>query len=39
VEDLNLAIDAARAQNRPVLLQVQGRNGPARFVAMEAKKG
>lgn len=39
VEDLNLAIEAAKAQNRPVLLQVQGRNGPARFVAMEPKRG
>jgi serine protease Do len=39
VEDLDAAIEAAKAQNRPVLLQVQGRNGPARFVAMEPKKG
>jgi len=37
VEDLNIAIDAAKAQNRPVLLQVQGRNGPARFIAVEPK--
>jgi len=39
VEDLNLAIETAKTQNRPVLLQVQGRNGPARFVAMEPKRG
>jgi len=38
-EDLNAAIEAAQAQNRPVLLQVQGRNGPPRFVAMEPKRG
>lgn len=38
VEDLNLAIEAAQRQNRPVLLQVQGRNGPARFIAVEPKR-
>jgi serine protease Do len=39
VDDLNAAIEAAKSLNRPVLLQVQGRNGPARFIAMEPKKG
>lgn len=39
VEDLDAAIAAAKTANRPVLLQVQGRNGPARFVAIEPKKG
>jgi len=38
VEDLNLAIEQAKTRNRPVLLQVQGRNGPPRFVAMEPKR-
>ncbi|TPW01985.1 MAG: hypothetical protein FD124_3544 [Alphaproteobacteria bacterium] len=38
-EDLNLAIETAQRQNRPVLLQVQGRNGPARFIAVEPKRG
>lgn len=37
-DDLNAAIETAKTQNRPVLLQVQGRNGPARFIAMEPKK-
>ena len=39
VDDLDAAIAAAKTANRPVLLQVQGRNGPARFVALEPKKG
>ncbi len=38
-DDLNLAIETAQRQNRPVLLQVQGRNGPARFIAVEPKRG
>lgn len=38
-DDLNAAIETAKTQNRPVLLQVQGRNGPARFVALEPKRG
>jgi serine protease Do len=38
-DDLDAAVSAAERQNRPVLLQVQGRNGPARFLGVEVKRG
>jgi serine protease Do len=36
-DDLQTEIDAAKRQNRPVLLRVQSRNGPAAFVAVDPK--
>jgi S1-C subfamily serine protease len=38
-DDLDAAVAAAERQNRPVLLQVQGRAGPARYLGVEVKKG
>ncbi len=39
VDDLEAAVAAAEQQNRPVLLQVQGRSGPARYLGVEVKRG
>jgi serine protease Do len=36
-DDLETEIDAAKRQNRPILLRVQGRSGPSAFVAVEIK--
>jgi serine protease Do len=33
--DLESAVDSARRANRPILLQIQGRAGPPRYVAVE----
>ncbi|MDX2235071.1 MAG: Do family serine endopeptidase [Hyphomonadaceae bacterium] len=38
-DDLDAAVETAKRQNRPVLLQVQGRTGPARFLGVEVKRG
>jgi serine protease Do len=38
-EDLDAAVAQAERQSRPVLLQVQGRTGPARFLGVEIKRG
>jgi len=38
-EDLDAAVAQAERQNRPVLLQVQGRTGPARYLGVEVKRG
>ena len=39
VADLDAAVAQAQRQNRPVLLQVQGRSGPARYLGVEVKRG
>jgi serine protease Do len=39
IDDLNAAVEEARRDDRPVLLTVQGRAGPPRYVAVEVKKG
>jgi serine protease Do len=39
VDDLDAAVEQAERANRPVLLQVQGRSGPARYLGVEVKRG
>ena len=39
VDDLEAAVAQAERQNRPVLLQVQGRSGPPRYLGVEVKHG
>jgi serine protease Do len=38
-DDLDAAVAQAERQNRPVLLQVQSRSGPARYLGVEVKRG
>ena len=38
-DDLEAAVAQAERQNRPVLLQVQGRSGPPRYLGVEVKRG
>jgi serine protease Do len=38
-EDLSAVVNAAKQQDRPVLLQIQGRSGPPRYVAARVKRG
>ncbi len=38
-DDLDAAVEEAERLNRPMLLQVQGRAGPPRFLGVEIKRG
>lgn len=38
-EDLASAVERAEREDRPVLLQVQGRSGPARYLGVQVKPG